>query len=342
MLNAKQLKTRPAAFQRLTGVSPNEFDTIIKLITPLWNAAEQTRLNTKKRKRAVGAGAQFKLEITARVLLVLIYLRQYCTQEFLGWLLFQLDKSNVCRNIHLTLPVLEQALPSPIRARTLQTEADVEPRADWSTSKRRKIGTLKEFLEAFPELETVIVDATEQERAQPKPAKKQAKGKKAPGRPKKQKKYFSGKSWMHALKTQYAVTPEGVIVHQSATVPAPMSDSMLLRRSRLVTNLPPGTRVVWDTGYVGMEKIYPEFEVAVPIKKPKGGTLTDEQKEFNRQVSKVRIVVENTLCRVKTFRVLKDFFRNPDSSHGQLAGVVSGLVNLRMLNRMAVAAAIVA
>ena len=78
MLKAKHLKTRPAAFQRLTGVTPNEFDTIVKLVTPLWNAAEQTRLNIYKRQRAIGAGAQFKLEVTARVLLVLIYLRQYC------------------------------------------------------------------------------------------------------------------------------------------------------------------------------------------------------------------------------------------------------------------------
>ena len=51
VLNAKQLKTRPAVFQRLTSVAPKEFDTIIKLVTPLWNAAEQTQLNTKKRKR---------------------------------------------------------------------------------------------------------------------------------------------------------------------------------------------------------------------------------------------------------------------------------------------------
>jgi hypothetical protein len=79
----------------------------------------------------------------------------------------------------------------------------------------------------------VIVDATEQERAQPKAAKKQENAKKAVGRPKKVRKFFSDKSSMHALKTQIAVTPDGLIVHQSATVPGPMADSMLLRRARL-------------------------------------------------------------------------------------------------------------
>lgn len=197
---------------------------------------------------------------------------------------------------------------------------------------------LKEFLEHFPEFETVIVDATEQERAQPKAAKKQENGKKAVGRPKKVRKFFSGKSSMHALKTQIAVTPDGLIVHQSATVPGPMADSMLLRRARLMVNLPAGTRVIWDAGYVGMDKIYPEFEVVTPFKRKKGQDLSEDEREFNHQVSKVRIVVENVICRLKVFRALGDFFRNPDSSHGLIAGVVSGLVNLRTINRLAVVA----
>ena len=66
----------------------------------------------------------------------------------------------------------------------------------------------------------------------------------------------------------------------------------------------------------------------------KGGALTDEQRELNRQISKVRIAVENSIRRVKTFKVSRDYFRNPVSSHGQLLGVVSGLVNLRVMNRL--------
>jgi hypothetical protein len=338
MFTTAQLQKRPAAFQRLTGVTPDEFDTIVEAFEPLWGEAEIARLNIRKRKRAIGAGPNFKLDPAAQVLMTLIYLRQYCTQEFLGWLIFDLNRSNVCRNIQLILPVLEQALPGPIRAKTLQAKPDSEPREDWSTSKRKKIGTLKEFLEHFPEFETVIVDATEQERAQPKATKKQENGKKAVGRPKKQKKFFSGKTKMHALKTQIAVTPDGLIVHQSATVPGPMADSMLLRRARLMVNLPAGTRVIWDAGYVGMEKIYPEFEVVTPFKRKKGQDLSEDEREFNHQVSKVRIVVENVICRMKVFRVLGDFFRNSDSVHGVMAGVVSGLVNLRTINRLAVTA----
>jgi hypothetical protein len=339
MLRVARLQQRPVAFQRLTGVTSDEFDTILEQLTPLWAEANQQRLNQRKRQRAIGAGAKFHLELDALLLMTLIYLRQYCTQEFLGWLLFNLDKSNVSRNIALVLPVLELALPSPIRARTLQADPDDTPRAGWNTAKRKKIGTLKDFLEVFPEFEDVIVDSTEQERAQPSKAKKPVSGKRPAGRKANAKKYFSGKTKMHALKTQFAVTPEGRIVHQSATVPAPMSDSMLLRRSRLAGNLPPGVRLFGDSVYVGMGKVYPELEVVTPHKKPRGGELSDEQREFNRQVSKVRIAVENSLCRVKTFKVSCEFFRNPVSSHGQLLGVVAGLVNLRVLNRLAASSA---
>jgi hypothetical protein len=339
MLNATQLQKRPTAFQRLTGVTPEEFDTILELSTPHWQRAELERLNQRKRERAIGAGATFKLKLASRVLMTLIYLRQYCTMELIGWLLLNLDRSNVCRNIQLMLAVLENALPSPIRAKTLQAKPDTVPREGWSTSKRRKIGTLKEFLEVFPEFEDVIVDATEQERAQPKKAKKQPNGKKAVGRPEKQKKYFSGKTHMHALKTQYAVTLEGVILHQSATAPGPMHDSMLLRRSRLPANLPPGVRLIGDSAFAAMDAVYPELEVVTPTKKPKGGALTAEEREVNRLVSKARIVVENVICWVKTFRVCSDFFRNAVSCHGLLAGVVSGLVNLRTMGRLAVAGA---
>ena len=67
----------PAAFQRLTGVTPDEFNTVIEAFEPLWDEAEITRLNNRKRKRAIGAGPCFKLEVTLQVLMTLIYLRQY-------------------------------------------------------------------------------------------------------------------------------------------------------------------------------------------------------------------------------------------------------------------------
>jgi DDE superfamily endonuclease len=96
-----------------------------------------------------------------------------------------------------------------------------------------------------------------------------------------------------------------------------------------------------------MDKIYPEFEVIAPFKHKNGQDLSADDKEFNHQVSKVRIVAKNVIYRLKrsksircwcrakkAFRVLGDFFRNSDSVHGVMAGVM----NLRTINRLAVVA----
>ena len=78
MFTTTQLQKRPAAFQRLTGVTPEEFDSIVEAFEPLWDEAQIARLNIRKRKRAIGAGPTFKLDPVAQILMTLIYLRQYC------------------------------------------------------------------------------------------------------------------------------------------------------------------------------------------------------------------------------------------------------------------------
>ncbi|GGL12954.1 hypothetical protein GCM10010844_34630 [Deinococcus radiotolerans] len=113
--------------------------------------------------------------------------------------LFEMDAANVCRNIHARLPLLEQALPAPFRARTLDSRK-VTPDA----APRRQLCTLEDVLEVFPEIADLIIDGTEQPRGQPK-KKGGGPGKKAVGRSKDQKKFFSVKKGTHTLKTQVAV-----------------------------------------------------------------------------------------------------------------------------------------
>jgi len=111
--------------------------------------------------------------------------------------LFEMDAANVCRNIHAVLRLLEQALPAPLRARTLDsrkvTSDDEVP--------HRRLRTLEDVFEAFPEIADLIVDGMEQARGQPKKNKGSGPGKKAVGRLKDQKKFFSVKKGTHALKT---------------------------------------------------------------------------------------------------------------------------------------------
>ena len=52
----------------------------------------------KIRKREIGAGRPFKLDIKDRFLMLFVYYRLYITYTLAGFL-FDLDQSNICRDI---------------------------------------------------------------------------------------------------------------------------------------------------------------------------------------------------------------------------------------------------
>jgi tRNA/tmRNA/rRNA uracil-C5-methylase (TrmA/RlmC/RlmD family) len=51
--------------------------------------------------------------------------------------------------------------------------------------------------------------------------------------------------------------------------------------------------------------------VQLPYKKPQNGELTEEQKNYNHQLSKKRVKIEHSFAKIKRFRVLRDVFRSP-------------------------------
>jgi len=71
--------------------------------------------------------------------------------------------------------------------------------------------------------------------------------------------------------------------------------------------LPDGSELVEDRGFQGLQ--LPGVTHTRPIKKPKGGTLTNEQKAFNREVSQRRIPIEHVISSVKRCRITKDTIR---------------------------------
>jgi hypothetical protein len=72
-------------------------------------------------------------------------------------------------------------------------------------------------------------------------------------------------------------------------------------------HLPVGITLWQDTGFVGH---YPSgVKIQMPMKKPKGKELTKEQKQQNREISKVRVLVEHAICGAKRCRIVKDRLR---------------------------------
>ena len=86
-----------------------------------------------------------------------------------------------------------------------------------------------------------------------------------------------------------------------------------------------------DTGFQGYKPDGKNIEVIMPMKKPRGRELTDEEKEHNRQISSVRVRVEHSIGGVKRLRILKEKIRHKkEGLKDQLFLIGCGLHNFRL------------
>jgi len=114
LISYARLFKRPLLFRSFTGLTVSEFDSIYIGIESKYNEHERRRRlsNRKKRQRDVGAGRPFKLKAKERFLMLLVYYRLYITFTLSGFL-FDLDQSNVCRDISILEPLVKECIPLP-------------------------------------------------------------------------------------------------------------------------------------------------------------------------------------------------------------------------------------
>jgi len=103
LLSYDKLSKKPLLFKSFTGLTVQEFGDIYnKKIAKAYDKYELQRLSSTKRKtireRKAGAGRRFKLNVKDRFLMLLVYYRLYITYTLAGFL-FDLDQSNICRDI---------------------------------------------------------------------------------------------------------------------------------------------------------------------------------------------------------------------------------------------------
>jgi hypothetical protein len=82
LLSYDRLSKKPLLFKSFTGLTVQEFDDIYdKEITKKYDKHEIQRLSSKRkdRKRDIGAGRPFKLDLRDRFLMLLVYYRIYIT-----------------------------------------------------------------------------------------------------------------------------------------------------------------------------------------------------------------------------------------------------------------------
>ena len=87
-----------------------------------------------------------------------------------------------------------------------------------------------------------------------------------------------------------------------------------------------------DMGFQGMEI---EGVILIqPKKKPRGGALTAEEKEENRRINSIRVLIEHVISSVKRYRIVKDKFRQwREGIHDMVMETCCGLHNFRLRYR---------
>jgi hypothetical protein len=124
-----------------------------------------------------------------------------------------------------------------------------------------------------------------------------------------QEEYYSGKKGTHTMKNALLITTLGLILWLGATHVGKVHDKPMVENLNFHTPI----RLLADLGFLGWNP--KNVQLVLPHKKPRNTKtqkreLTQEQKDFNKELSKKRVKVENVLAHVKILRIVKDKNRN--------------------------------
>jgi len=303
MMKYLYLSAYPHIFVRMTGLRLAEFDALVDDVRGAFSAAEMARLDQPGRKRGLGGGDHADLSMRDQVLLTVIWLRQYPTEDVLGYF-FGLSQSSVSRVLHRVEPLLA---------------ADGRGRMRMPDPGRKHRRHLDQLLADLPEL-MVVIDSFEQKVQRPQNAAERDA-------------WYSGKKKTHTIKSQTAVDEDtGEIADVAESVPGPRPDIKLLAQSGLLARLPTGVGGMGDCGYQGIANLHVLGHS--PRKKQRGQPRSSEDIAFNTAFSRRRIIVENTNARLRRYQSLSQIDRNHRQDHTQRVRAVAGLVNRQIRSRL--------
>jgi hypothetical protein len=238
LLSYDKLSRKPLLFKSYTGLSVKQFDNIFKEIASKYSKHEIKRLSSLKRERAVGAGRHFKLLVKDRVIMVMVYYRMYITYTLMEYL-FDLDQSNVCRDIEKIESLIRDCLPLPQKL--------------YDVAKRLK--TKEEVETYFPGF-MAFTDCSEQPIPRPTNCIRR-------------KMYYSGKKKKHTVKNLYISNQKGLIVYKTGhNQMGKRHDYRIYKKNH--PDLPEDVMSMYDLGFLGVEKDYQKQKSSLPIKKGKG------------------------------------------------------------------------
>jgi len=290
------VKDKEETFLSMTSLTVSEFDDLRENF-------EKTLNDRKSKDGGISnnnGGRPSVLNLPQdKLFFILFYLKNYPLQETIGFI-FGLSQSRANYWIHFLSGVLKE---------TLET-MDLMPK--------------HAPLELLAKLESegkqdFSVDGTERPINRPKNKEKQ-------------KKNYSGRKKTHTVKNIIIVgNDDREIKYLSDTVEGSKHDKKVIDESEVV--LPEGSTLFQDTGFQGYN--LEGINILQPKKKLKGKELTSEEKESNKLISRVRVVVENVLSGVKRLHIVQSVFRNTKENYDDLVmWLACGLHNFRTYNRI--------
>ena len=121
-----------------------------------------------------------------------------------------------------------------------------------------------------------------------------------------QREYYSGKKKKHTIKIQIIMDEITKKIVGVTFDKGSVHDFKLFKNSTI--DLDKLIAFLADNGYQGIQELFSKS--ITPKKKSKYNPLSDEDKEFNKLISNIRIAVEHVNCQLKIFRILSERYRS--------------------------------
>lgn len=128
---------------------------------------------------------------------------------------------------------------------------------------------------------------------------------------------YSGKHKTTGMNVQVSCDLAGRLTWISDPIEGSRHDTYCLRESGVLVTLDPANWI-GDKGYVGNQML-------TPIKKPEHRDLLDWEKDYNKEVNKIRSVVERVIANFKNWEIMHTDYRRPLETFRQTISTVIAL-----------------
>ena len=144
-----------------------------------------------------------------------------------------------------------------------------------------------------------------------------------------QETHYSGKKKRHTTKNQIIVEEKTLKIINYFNAVATTYDFKILKESNVIDTLNElKVSGKFDSGYQGVQKEL--NSVSIPYKKSKNHELTKDEKEYNINLSSIRIRIEHVNRTIKIFRIMKETYRNHQKRYDKKLKIMCTIYNMNL------------